>query len=242
VQFLGVTFSPQLCVITEYLDAGSLYDFLHSDKGLDANLIMNLVRGIAAGMLHLHSENIIHRDLAARNILIGRGFQIKITDFGLSRPTSEPSGNENKTKSNSGPLKWMAPESILKRVYNVYTDMWSFGVLLWEIVTKNEPYVGYDAVQAAIEVTKAESPLRLKVPNTAPILLQEIIPRCFELVPEKRPDFKTLSIRVQQSKLEEWMPPQEEPETQRSRRTSSVANKQEAVFVPTEYGAMPKFE
>merc|ERR1712146_108664 len=86
------------------------------------------------GMSHLHTEGIIHRDLATRNILLSEGLTPKISDFGLSRFGAPD--DDNQTKSDVGPLKWMAPEAIKARVYGKKTDVWSYGVTVWEIVAR----------------------------------------------------------------------------------------------------------
>jgi len=213
VQFLGITNDP-LCIITEFLDQGSLYGYLHSEAKVDANIIMNFVKGISAGMLHLHREGIIHRDLAARNILLGSGFQVKISDFGLSRNnSSQIQGNQ--TKSDTGPLKWMAPEAIKYRVYSTMSDVWSFGVVLWEIVTRKDPYPDLDPVQTALEVT--HSGLKLQIPEYCPPVMSHIMEGCFDSIPEKRPDMTYICDYFQNSKLGDWTSsviPLEEPSIQ----------------------------
>jgi len=203
VQFLGITVAPHpLCIITEFMDQGSLYNYIHSSKKIDANILMNFVRGISAGMLHLHREGIVHRDLAARNILLGGGYQVKISDFGLSRVTEGSSKQSNQTRSDTGPLKWMAPESIKNKVYSTMSDVWAFGVTMWEIVTRKDPYPELDGVQTALEVT--HNNLRLPIPNYCPDILVNIMKGCFETVPENRPDFSFICKRVQASRLDEW--------------------------------------
>jgi serine/threonine protein kinase len=117
VALIGVTPPPNFWIITEFLSKGSLYNLLHSaEKIADATQI-NIIRGIAAGMAHLHAQSIVHRDLAARNILLDNQLNAKISDFGLSRFGGED--EEIKTKSDVGPIKWMSPEAIKDKVYCV---------------------------------------------------------------------------------------------------------------------------
>jgi serine/threonine protein kinase len=82
----------------------------------------------ARGIQHLHEQNIVHRDIAARNMLLTHTGQIKVSDFGLSRNTLE---DGFKTKSKTGPLRWMAIESLVSREYSPQSDIWSYGVLMW---------------------------------------------------------------------------------------------------------------
>jgi len=149
----------------------------------------------------LHSEGVFHRDLAARNVLLTSGGQAKISDFGLSRTGS---GGVSQTVTKTGPLKWMAPESIRYRVYSVQSDVWSFGVTLWEIVCRDEPYSHLDAVQAALEVTQGEPPLRLQPPAYCPAILSELMQQCFFTEPQHRPDFKMIHHRLKNSRPDDW--------------------------------------
>jgi len=203
VQFLGITSSPSLCIVTEFLDQGSLFKLVFSSSKIDANILMNVVKGIAAGMLHLHREGVVHRDLATRNILLGSGNQVKISDFGLSRLAGVEGGRSNQTTSDTGPLKWMSPEAIRNREYSRMSDVWAFGVTLYEIVARSEPYLGLDPVQAALEVTHGG--LRLEIPNYTPLVIAEIMNGCYQFDPKRRLDFQTISKRLQDATLEEWM-------------------------------------
>jgi len=157
-------------------------------------------------MLHLHSEGIIHRDLACRNVLLSSGFQVKISDFGLSRTNDANQKKSNQTKSETGPLKWMSPESIKYREYSVYSDVWSFGVTLWEIITRKDPYEDLDAIQVALEVTNGDPPLRLVIPEYCPPVVKMVIQMCFSTQADKRPDFKSVSHLFANARLEEWQP------------------------------------
>jgi tRNA A-37 threonylcarbamoyl transferase component Bud32 len=115
VALIGVTPPPNFWIVTEFLSRGSLYTLLHSAEKVHDSQQMNIIRGIAAGMAHLHAQKIVHRDLAARNILLDNQLNAKISDFGLSRFGGED--EEIKTKSDVGPIKWMSPEAIKDKVY-----------------------------------------------------------------------------------------------------------------------------
>ncbi|PRP89653.1 TK/FER protein kinase [Planoprotostelium fungivorum] len=132
VMFLGTTIPPQpLPLITEFCAGGSLDVYLRDNYSV---ICFDLKKKfiLALGMRHLHAEKICHRDLAARNILLSGNLDPKISDFGMSRQ-QDSNEQESKTRSNVGPLKWMAPEAIRDRVYSTKSDIWSYGVVVWEV-------------------------------------------------------------------------------------------------------------
>jgi len=194
VLFLGVCIDP-MCLVTEFVEKGSLSVYILSDAEIPMNLSVKWIKGIAAGMLHLHSEKLIHRDLAARNVLLAQDYTPKIADFGLSRENKNESSS-NTTKSDSGPLKWMAPESINSRVYSRETDVWAYGVLMFEILNRSEPYPGLDPVQAASRVVFQG--LIPDIPQDAPQQVQEIMKQCFTTAPSGRPNFEVICERFEE--------------------------------------------
>jgi len=189
VLFMGVTQSPYpLCIVTEFHEMGSLLYYLEDHPNLDIYIKMNIVKGIALGMVHLHSENIIHRDLAARNILLTKTLEPKVSDFGLSRSIKSDRGM---TTSNIGPLKWMSPEAMTQKIYSPASDVWSFGVLIFEIFSNVEPYQNLDPVQTAFQV--CDHGLRLTPPENAPPVIKKIMIECFQTNPAKRPSFSEIT-------------------------------------------------
>lgn len=196
VLLLGITPPPKLCVVVDYCENGSLYGLLHDlAKPLSGDDMIRIAMGCASGMGHLALEEITHRDLAARNVLLAGGMQPKISDFGLSR-IGEPD-EAQKAKSEVGPLKWMAPEAIKDREYNEKTDVWSYGILLFEIAARQDPYAGLDAVTVATKVTYER--LRLEMPGEAPPIMAEIFRRCIKTSPADRPSFKEVAQRFRES-------------------------------------------
>jgi predicted Ser/Thr protein kinase len=129
IQMFGISIDgPQSVLILEYCSGGSLDKLLfNSGQVLSNERKMDLVRGIARGVYHLHKHNIVHRDLAARNILLNASGEPKITDFGMSRILEK--ADEGKTNSGVGPVCWMAPESIAQRQYSKKSDVWTFGIV-----------------------------------------------------------------------------------------------------------------
>jgi len=185
IHLYGVCNQP-LAIVSEFCDGGSLYSKLNKKGEISMEIKLNWLRGISAGMLHLHKEKIIHRDLAARNILIAKDIP-KISDFGLSRSISNDESAAH-TTSEVGPLKWMSPESLLDRIYSIKTDVWSFGVLMYEIIMQNDPYKDLNPVQAASKVIARQVQLVLPVENP----FCELSSRCMNWNPEERPDFEQI--------------------------------------------------
>ncbi len=194
----GVTVAATRPLIVGNCSHGSLYAYLHSDAQIDAAQTIRFAKGIASGMSHLHTEGIIHRDLAARNILLSEGLTPKISDFGLSRLGGD-SDEANQTKSDVGPLKWMALEAIKNRAYSRATDVWSYGVTVWEIVAREDPFAGQDPLQVATQVIY--NGLRLQPPPHTPPLLLEIMRGAWQENPQARPDFKTISKMFREAGL-----------------------------------------
>jgi len=154
VLFIGIAVSPDpISLITEFCEGGDLLSWLVTNKEqVTISQQRSFIRDVALGLRHLHSENIVHRDLAARNILLTRDLLAKVSDFGLSR--EQESTEESKTTSNVGPLKWMAPEAISDQKYSQRSDVYSFGIIVWEITNCCEPYSGITAVNAAMGVVQ----------------------------------------------------------------------------------------
>jgi len=142
---------------------------------------------IAKGMFHLHKEHIIHRDLAARNLLLDKSWNVKIADFGLSRVNKE---EYNVTYTKGGPLRHMAPESLIDRKYSIYSDVWAFGVTLIEIVTRDVPFPHMDGIQVAVAVVNKS--LRPTSPEGTPSAIVPIVNKCFGITPSSRPTFSQI--------------------------------------------------
>ncbi|PRP73371.1 hypothetical protein PROFUN_16794, partial [Planoprotostelium fungivorum] len=188
VMFMGVTFPPQpLSIVTEFCEGGCLYPYLRS-KTVPWEQKFQFIQGIALGMLHLHMEKVIHRDLAVRNILLTAHLVPKVADFGMSR---EQKGDDaGQTQSIIGPLKWMAPEAIQQQVYSTKSDVFSFAVVVWEIVAVRDPWEGVNPVEAAINVsTKGE---RMSIPSDCEPGISKLISQCWEQETNARPSFKEI--------------------------------------------------
>ncbi|KAJ7566248.1 hypothetical protein O6H91_02G094200 [Diphasiastrum complanatum] len=195
VQFVAACRKPPVyCVITEYLSKGSLRSFLHrSGPGsLSLKVIVEMALDIARGMEYLHSQGIIHRDLKSENLCLDDDLRVKITDFGVSCHYTEC---DNLTKD-TGTYRWMAPEMISHKHYTKKVDVYSFGIVLWELYTGLTPFEEMSAVQAAFAVVDKHA--RPVIPPDCPHVLSNIMKQCWFANPDKRPDFWEIVKRLEQ--------------------------------------------
>lgn len=176
---------PVYCVITEYLSEGSLRAYLHKldHKSLPLEKVIAVGMDIARGMEYIHSQGVIHRDLKPENILIDTNFHMKIADFGIACEEAFC----DLLSDDPGSYRWMAPEMIKRKSYGRKVDVYSFGLILWEMVAGAIPYDDMNPIQAAFAVVSKN--LRPVIPGDCPSPLQALIEQCFSLQPDKRPQF-----------------------------------------------------
>ncbi|XP_067891531.1 mitogen-activated protein kinase kinase kinase 20-like isoform X3 [Heterodontus francisci] len=204
IQFYGAVLeSPNYGIVTEYAPGGSLYDYLSSAKSeeMDMDQIMTWATDIAKGMHYLHMDapvKVIHRDLKSRNVVIAADSVLKICDFGASRFHSHTTH-----MSLVGTFPWMAPEVIQSLPVAETCDTFSYGVVLWEMLTREVPFKGLEGLQVAWLVVEKNE--RLTIPKGCPASFAELLHQSWEMHPKKRPNFKQilgiLEIMSHDSKL-----------------------------------------
>ncbi|KAL5016982.1 hypothetical protein ScPMuIL_006571 [Solemya velum] len=180
-----------ICIVTELMPHGSLLRYLRKGRGRDLPLtpLVDMAAQIASGMSYLESKKFIHRDLAARNILVGENNEVKVADFRLSRALNED-GVYNPPKGERVPVKWTAPEAVLYGKFTTKSDVWSYGILLYELITHGqEPYRDMNNRQA---IEMVERGYQMPRPHNCPEPFYEILLKCWKKNPENRPTFEYL--------------------------------------------------
>ncbi|KAL6466734.1 hypothetical protein MHYP_G00245380 [Metynnis hypsauchen] len=165
------------------------------DLSLDTEDLLSFSYQVAKGMDFLTSKNCIHRDLAARNVLLTQGRVAKICDFGLARDITKDSNYVLRGNARL-PVKWMSPESLFSCVYTFESDVWSYGILLWEIFSLgNSPYPGVPV--GSMFYKMIQDGYRMTEPEFAPSEIYEVMRWCWSADPLKRPTFKKLVERTE---------------------------------------------
>uniref|UniRef100_A0A8D2MX21 Receptor tyrosine kinase-like orphan receptor 1 n=1 Tax=Zonotrichia albicollis TaxID=44394 RepID=A0A8D2MX21_ZONAL len=205
-----VTQEQPVCLLFEYTNQGDLHEFLvmrspHSDVGcssdedgtvkssLDHGDFLHIAVQIAAGMEYLAGHFFVHKDLAARNILIGEQLHVKISDLGLSREIYSADYYRVQNKSLL-PIRWMPPEAIMYGKFSSDSDIWSFGVVLWEIFSFGlQPYYGFSN-QEVIEMIRKRQ--LLPCSEDCPPRMYSLMTECWHDLPSRRPRFKEIHARL----------------------------------------------
>ncbi|KAF7140889.1 hypothetical protein RHSIM_Rhsim06G0011000 [Rhododendron simsii] len=216
VQFIGAcTRPPSLCIVTEFMSRGSVFDYLHKQKRIfKLPAILKVAIDVSKGMNYLHHNKIVHRDLKAANLLMDENDVVKVADFGVAK-VQTPTGVMT---AETGTYRWMAPEHlklnlisnprsmlldlipsvkvIEHKPYDGKADVFSFGIVLWELLTRKVPYEQLTPLQAAVGVV--QKGLRpLVPPNTHP-KMAALLERCWQQNPSSRPDFSEITEMLHQ--------------------------------------------
>ena len=200
--FLGVSIKePELCIVTEYVVRGSLFDILHDEASpYTWQRGLRIMCDVARGMTYLHSAKpapILHRDLKSLNILVDANWRGKVADFGMTRIQEEGA-----TMTQCGSPLWMAPEMIRNTAYDEKSDVYSFGICLWEVYMRKIPYRSLGLAASNLVVKVVKDHLRPEIPNTMPRPYFKLMERCWHPLPEKRPSFRQI-LRVLESFCED---------------------------------------
>ncbi|XP_040914611.1 ephrin type-A receptor 5 isoform X4 [Toxotes jaculatrix] len=183
-----VTKSKPVMIITEYMENGSLDTFLKKNDGQFTVIqLVGMLRGIASGMRYLSDMGYVHRDLAARNILVNSNLVCKVSDFGLSRVLEDDPEAAYTTRGGKIPIRWTAPEAIAYRKFTSASDVWSYGIVMWEVMSYGErPYwemSNQDVIKAI------EESYRLPGPMDCPEALYHLMMDCWQRERSNRPKF-----------------------------------------------------
>uniref|UniRef100_A0A669QG13 Receptor protein-tyrosine kinase n=1 Tax=Phasianus colchicus TaxID=9054 RepID=A0A669QG13_PHACC len=188
VRLLGVCLSPTIQLVTQLMPHGCLLDYVHEHKdNIGSQLLLNWCVQIAKGMMYLEERRLVHRDLAARNVLVKSPNHVKITDFGLARLLE----GDEKDELLHMPIKWMALECIHYRKFTHQSDVWSYGVTIWELMTfGGKPYDGIPTREIPDLLEKGE---RLPQPPICTIDVYMVMVKCWMIDADSRPKFKELA-------------------------------------------------
>jgi len=188
VRFIGACMTkPDLFIVTELLPRGSLFTLIHLKRvKLGKSKKLFIAQGIAGGLNYLHNLNlpIIHRDLKSSNILLTDKYESKVSDFGLSRIVDTDISHMT---ANIGTPYWMAPEIIKMQKYTTKVDVFSYGILLYELYSGELPYRGLAPL--VVPNLVAEKGLRPTVPKGCPRKMAKLMTMCWDANPDNRPTF-----------------------------------------------------
>ncbi|KAF8111343.1 hypothetical protein N665_0076s0318 [Sinapis alba] len=195
VLFMGaVTRPPNLSIITEFLPRGSLYRLIHRPNNqLDERRRLRMALDAARGMNYLHSCNpmIVHRDLKSPNLLVDKNWVVKVCDFGLSRMKNS---TYLSSKSTAGTAEWMAPEVLRNEPADEKCDVYSYGVILWELFTLQQPWGRMNAMQVVGAVGFQHR--RLDIPDFVDPAIAELISKCWQTDSKLRPSFAEIMVTL----------------------------------------------
>ena len=190
VRMIGMCHEATMMLVMELAPNGPLHKYLRKNKELTVRQILIMLLQVSEGMEYLDSKHFVHRDLAARNVLVVEANFVKISDFGMSRAMG--AGNDYYKAETAGkwPLKWYAPECIYFFKFTTKSDVWSYGITLWEALSYGAK--PYDGLQGTQVISHLESGERLSCPAICPESVYSLMRACWEWEPEPRPGFSVI--------------------------------------------------
>jgi serine/threonine protein kinase/2',3'-cyclic-nucleotide 2'-phosphodiesterase (5'-nucleotidase family) len=196
VLFMGASSKPpKMCILMEFMTLGSLYEVLHNEliAAIPHSLQLKIALGAAKGMHFLHSSDIVHRDLKSLNLLLDEKWNVKVSDFGLTKFKDHIKRDD----ALQGSIHWTAPEVLGQQqdVDYALADVYSFGIILWELLTREDPYSGMSTAAVAVGVLRDE--LRPDIPDYAPDEYVKLMTNCWDQDPSVRPTFLEIMTRLE---------------------------------------------
>ncbi|KAA0200331.1 PTK2 protein tyrosine kinase 2 [Fasciolopsis buskii] len=228
IRLLGVCSEEPIWLVMEYAPLGELRHYLIARNGQIAYpLLLTFCYQIVAALTCLESKRCVHRDIAARNILVARSDWVKLADFGMAKILYD-ADEFRADKGRKMPIKWMAPESVHHRRFSSASDVWMFGVCMWEILSGGtKPFADMTNAEAAEHVTRGQ---RLKRPEICPRNLYVIMLECWNTNPQRRPTFAALKPRLRE--LAAQSREVAKSDYQNSEKAGSPTNPEAKHFIP----------
>jgi Protein tyrosine and serine/threonine kinase len=190
LSFLGACVkAPNLMIVTEFMARGTLFDILHqSQMSVTWAMRRKMALDTCRGMRYLHESKLLHRDLKSSNLMLDNDFNCKVGDFGLTRISKGAVAAQ--MTGQCGTFQYMAVEVLASKPYSEKADVFSFGILLWELVARKLPYFGMQPMQVGLAVVQRG--LRPTIPPTCPAPLAKLMQACWDNSPNRRPSFEQI--------------------------------------------------
>lgn len=182
-------------MITEFMEKGSLSNLLHPASGqctLSWDQKKKMAVDMVKGMSYLHNIGIIHRDIKSSNMLVSNDFTVKIADFGYSRMKAD-----NQTMTQVGTVSYSAPEVFEGLHYTNKADVYSFGIVLWELIFNKKPWEGMHSMKVVAAVTSGARPPIASIPSGAPQSIVNVMQACWRHDQDQRPAFKDIQVELE---------------------------------------------
>jgi len=240
IRLIGIISQSPICIIMELAHMGEMRSFLQNNRvRLRMHTLIMYCYQLSAALSYLEGKHFVHRDVAARNVLVSSDDCVKLADFGLSRSLTEQC--YYKATKGKLPIKWMAPESINFRRFTTASDVWMFGVCMWEIMMFGvKPFQG---VKNNDIISKIEGGERLPLPQDCPPGMFNLVCLCWSYEPSERPLISLVKTTLHEIFVEECQRHEDEAKRQNRRQNSSSTSDvdSEAVSTPPPKPARPSF-